>query len=549
MMRPPRLPLAVVALASLAMLAACSTAHAPTSTPVTAVGAREVEAPVVTLDLEGDVERVRVQGALETAGYRVAPGAAARLTDREVEGAEAVTVAGWAIVAHPRVERLDLTLDGATAILAGEVDAWEQLDPAARALPLTLIVAEEAAPWLQRTHRPDLADVEVLTTAEALARAAAEPGAVALVPFDAPVLGVLALTVDGHDPYRDPEATAPVADRRWVEGADAAEVARLASLAGWAPPAHDPAGILATGELIPARCAHTRLVEAGFDAMFEATRDLIAAADYAIAPWEPSVVDAPATPCVSTFNLQAAPEAVTATADAGFDLAFTVGNHLGDCWTGCSAPSAVRSTVEAFRAHDMATVGAGDDLSEASAHLVVEIDGVRFAFLAYDDIAREFYGATDQYAGTNPLILERLAEQVRVAKAEADHVVLGFSWGVEYVADPSSRQREAVAIAMEAGASLVIGNHPHWVQATQRVGDGWAAYALGNFVFDQDWSVATQQGAILEVGFTRDRILGVRLRPIVIEAQHRPVPVAPTSEAGRTILGRIWDATDRLARD
>ena len=169
---------------------------------------------------------------------------------------------------------------------------------------------------------------------------------------------------------------------------------------------------------------------------------------------------------------------------------------------------------------------------------------MRLALLAYDDIA-PFYAATPESAGVAPLDLETLAADISAVKTQVDHVVVMVHWGIEYVADPSPRQREAAAVAVAAGASLVIGNHPHWVQAVEEFDDGAVAYALGNFVFDQNWSVATTQGMVLEVGFDRERVLGYRLRPIVIRDIHRPEFVDPADE-GDPILRRVWDATDRL---
>ncbi|GMU39542.1 MAG: hypothetical protein AMXMBFR23_04080 [Chloroflexota bacterium] len=542
--------IAVIALAALACFAlACDPAPPPAGVAppdLTATRPPDARTPVA-VDLVDTDEAARVGAALEAAGFALDASAGARVSDRALAGGAVHPVAAWALVAHPRVERLDLTLDEAHAVLRGEIDAWEALEADARPLPLALYLSAEAAPWAAREFPGHPGTV--LPLAEVIARVAAEPGAVGLVPYEAPELGVVALTVDGHDPYRDPAATAPLADRRWVLASDDVTATRIASAAGWtAVSTYDPAGILATGELIPARCVHSTLTSDGrtHDSMFDATRDLIAAADYAIAPWEPSVVDAEPTPCTLTFNLQAAPEAAEAVARAGFDVAFTVGNHLGDCWTECAATEAMRETVRLLRNAGLATTGAGDDLAEAAAAHTDEIDGVRFAFLAYDEVAREFYGAGDDHAGTNPLDdLDRLVGDVRLALESADHLIVGFSWGVEYVSDPSSAQIEAARAVMDAGASLVVGNHPHWVQATERMGRGVVLYALGNFVFDQDWSVETQQGLIVEAGFTADRMLGIRYRPVMIRERHRPEPVSPASAEGRAILDQLWAATDR----
>ncbi|MCA9848292.1 MAG: CapA family protein, partial [Dehalococcoidia bacterium] len=191
--------------------------------------------------------------------------------------------------------------------------------------------------------------------------------------------------------------------------------------------------------------------------------------------------------------------------------------------------------------------GAGEDLATARTPVIREVDGVTFAILAYDDIAFQHYGATEDTAGTAHADFEGLAQDVRAAAELADHVVVGFSWGVEYTSVPTDRQREFAHTAIDAGASLVIGNHPHWVQATEWYGDGFIAYGLGNFVFDQDWSVETTQGAILEVGFTRDRILGVRIRPTAVRQQYAVELLDPAGAEGSSILQRIWDASDVVA--
>ena len=105
---------------------------------------------------------------------------------------------------------------------------------------------------------------------------------------------------------------------------------------------------------------------------------------------------------------------------------------------------------------------------------------------------------------------------------------------------------------MEASATFLFGNHPHWVQAIEHFDHQMVAYSFGNFIFDQNWSVATTQGMLMELGFSKDRLLGYRVRPVVVRAHSRELPwlyrpkfVDPAGE-GRPIMDRIWNATDRL---
>ena len=174
-----------------------------------------------------------------------------------------------------------------------------------------------------------------------------------------------------------------------------------------------------------------------------------------------------------------------------------------------------------------------------------------FAFLGYDIIAPWYHAEHDQ-PGTAPLEAEYVRRDVSAASKVADHVIVGVNWGVEYTSDPVAYQRELAGVAMKAGTTLLLGNHPHWVQAVEHFDHALVAYSFGNFIFDQSWSVQTTQGMLMELGFSKSRLLGYRIRPVVIRAhssklpwRYRPEFVEPAGE-GRPILNRIWNAQDRL---
>jgi poly-gamma-glutamate synthesis protein (capsule biosynthesis protein) len=325
--------------------------------------------------------------------------------------------------------------------------------------------------------------------------------------------------------------------------------------------------MLATGELIPARCSYEALIAAGgMDAMFESTGDAIRAADIAVSPLEVSLTDlSPPTPCLETFTLQGPAAAADAMAAVGIDVAITAGNHAMDCWEACPPGAALLDTIENLERAGLVTTGAGANLTEAREPAIFTVETlngpVTFAFVAYDSIAAAFYAAGPDWAGTAPLETAFVREDVAAVLPIADHVIAGFGWGIEYTSDPIAFQRENAGAAIDAGATVVLGNHPHWVQAvehfpaggrTTEAGDALVAYSFGNFVFDQDWSTETTQGMAMDLGFTADRLIGYRIRPVVIRGfpelhrgLYRPEFVDPAG-AGAPILTRIWDAQDRL---
>jgi poly-gamma-glutamate capsule biosynthesis protein CapA/YwtB (metallophosphatase superfamily) len=304
--------------------------------------------------------------------------------------------------------------------------------------------------------------------------------------------------------------------------------------------------LIFTGDLIPARCTLDRIRSLGgdFTLPFRPLHDVLAAADITIGSLDATLSDA-GTPfgCIETFSLAGPAAAVEGLRYAGYDVISNAANHIKDCGVSACGDDALVQTRENLRAAGITPVGTGTNLVEARSPVVVARNGVAFAFLAYDDIA-PYYHATADSAGAAPLDPDTIAEDVANARAVADVVIVIPHWGVEYTASPSDRQRAFARAAAAAGADMVVGNHPHWVQAHERIGDTFVAYALGNFLFDQSWSIETQQGALLEATFTGARLTTTRYVPIRIHDDYRPEPADP--EEARAILDRIESASAAL---
>ena len=528
----------------------------PTTTPTPAPRSR------VAILVSDDAERARLGAALDASSSYVAAdddaGAKLAIADEALPGGTSVVLARWVAVTDQRRDVLDLTRGDVLAILGGEVSDWSAFGGSPQ--PITVYLpASQVALIADSLGAPGSAFAAIVLPDEELPeRVAATPGAFALIAAEQLRLGLLALTVDGHDPYRDPAAASPLRLVRWVRAPTAPAAAGLAAAAGLdSAPTFDPAGMLVTGELLPVRCSNFVLEHLDdYGAMFAGVRDATSAADIAVSSLESSLTSfGMPTPCRETYVLQGSPRVVDALAEAGIDVVFPIGNHIGDCWGGCAAGTVIINTVELLNEAGIATAGAGENLAAARSPAVVTVETangpVRFAFLGYDSMA-PWYHATPVAPGTALLDPSSLREDVPAALKLAHHVVVGANWGIEYTADPTAFQRNMAGIAIEAGAALVVGNHPHWVQAVEHFEGALASYAGGNFVFDQDWSEETAQSLVLELGFTAERLIGYRIRPVEIRGDegdydwiYRPEFVDPAGE-GRPILDRIWDAQDRL---
>ena len=539
----------------------------PTPTPAPPATPTPVPPDAVAIHVADEAERSHLETELVEAGFVVADsfvgadgadGAERAIADTPLAGAHPFVLARWAAVTDQRRDVLDLGRDDVVRILRGDAGDWSEFGGSAQPIEVFLPVSQVAR----------IADALGIPAGELAATAlpygaladhvAATPGAFALVEPERLRLGVLALTVDGHDPYRDPAEDSPLRLVRWLRAPTGEDALALAAAAGIAAaPSFDPAGVFVAGELIPVRCSNHVLAQLDdYGAMFDGTREALLAADIAVTSLDSSLTDlGTPTLCIRTYVLQGSPRVVDALSEAGIDVVLTVGNHIADCWGGCSPGGALLDTLTRLHDAGIATAGAGENLQAARTPAVVAVDTgegpVRIAFLAYDSLGY-WNAATEYVPGTAPLDAASILEDVRAALEVADHVVVGASWGNEYTADPTAFQRDMGPIAIDAGATFVLGSHPHWTQAVEHFDGALVAYSLGSFVFDQDWSVETTQGMVMELGFTAERLIGYRIRPVVIRGEggelrwiYRPEFVDPAGE-GRPILDRVWEAQDRL---
>jgi poly-gamma-glutamate synthesis protein (capsule biosynthesis protein) len=217
--------------------------------------------------------------------------------------------------------------------------------------------------------------------------------------------------------------------------------------------------------------------------------------------------------------------------DAGFDVLSLANNHTGDFGL-----RALKQTVRRVRAGGIRPVGAGPDRRRAWRPAVVTRSGVSFGFLAFNAIG-ETPRATRSAPGaasvrmqprTGPLSASDLAAakaRVRRLAGRVDVVIVLPHWGDQYTHRPVPDQRTVGQALIDAGASVVVGGHPHWVQDVEKHAGRLLVHSLGNFVFDMDFSLETRQGAMLELTFRGDDVVRARLEPYWIDAQYRPRPV------------------------
>jgi len=145
----------------------------------------------------------------------------------------------------------------------------------------------------------------------------------------------------------------------------------------------------------------------------------------------------------------------------------------------------------------------------------LNIKGKKVALLGFVELG-------NNWTGLNNATPENVAELVSEAKTKADIVITAFHWGVEYTRKPTQNQLNLAHIAIDNGADIVLGNHPHWIQENEIYKDKFITYAQGNTIFDQDWSQETKEGIIYKFEYKNGKFKKIDEKYTFIEQNVQP---------------------------
>jgi poly-gamma-glutamate capsule biosynthesis protein CapA/YwtB (metallophosphatase superfamily) len=257
----------------------------------------------------------------------------------------------------------------------------------------------------------------------------------------------------------------------------------------------------------------------------------IRGADIAVGNLESTLDDA-GPPQQGDDSFAAPPGTLRGLEQLGFDAMSLANNHTGDF-----GEEMLLDTVRGFRRSGVAGFGAGGDLAAAGRPAVVEHRGVRFGFVGFNAIGetpRAGRGRPGALSVRMPIRtaseivrpdLDHVLGIVRRLRREVDVVVVLPHWGDQYTHAALPVQSTVARALVRAGADLVVGGHPHWVQGLERVGDAVVAHSLGNAVFDMDFMEQTMEGVTLTATFRDDRLVEVELEPYRMGADFAPRPL------------------------
>ena len=221
----------------------------------------------------------------------------------------------------------------------------------------------------------------------------------------------------------------------------------------------------------------------------------LGAADLAMVNLETALTEGGSPVPGKPFTWRAHTGALDAVAGAGVDLVTMANNHAVDY-----GEIGLADTLAAIDSSPIPVIGIGRDESEAFAPEILEVRGVRVAFVSASQVYEEtttYYAAGVGTPGiASALPRDRILQAVRQAREEADVVVAYMHWGLEGYTCPGD---EAIASARDleaAGADVILGDHAHRVNGAGWVGDAYVHFGLGNFVYYLNTEPAGHTGVL-----------------------------------------------------
>jgi poly-gamma-glutamate synthesis protein (capsule biosynthesis protein) len=260
-----------------------------------------------------------------------------------------------------------------------------------------------------------------------------------------------------------------------------------------------------------------------------ALRPLLRRADLTVGNLESTL--STAGPPTQDDYFSAPPSVLRGLADAGFDALSLANNHTGD-----HGNEALLETVAAIERSPIVPFGAGRGVGQALRPAVLRSKGTSIGLLGFNAIGETPEAAPGTPGAlsvsmpprTGPLDraeLRRVLGAVRRLARRVDAVVVLPHWGEQYTHVAEPVQSLVGRRLVDAGAALVVGGHPHWVQGYERHRGGLILHSLGNAVFDMDFMAETMEGVVLTATFRDGRVVDAELTPYRMDAGFTPRPL------------------------
>jgi hypothetical protein len=308
-----------------------------------------------------------------------------------------------------------------------------------------------------------------------------------------------------------------------------------------------PLIVAAGGDVMGDRKVGKFVDENGGAAVFAEVKPYMENADVAFVNLEGAISDIGTRNEFKEYTFRARPALVDGLVSAGINVVSLANNHSLDYrW------KALSDCMARLDAAGVSHAGAGANFAAASAPAMLTTPAGSVAIIAAQEISGGTAAKSDtvgMYYTSSPN--KGLLEKVAAVASQVDFLIVSLHWGSEYQANAGNHQIELGHQLVDAGADLILGHHPHVIQALEIYKDRLIAYSLGDFVFDH-YSVATGQAFVLQVTMPKVGPPSGRIIPVYLSDSHG-IPAVVTGNSADAILNRLTrlsaDRGLQLSRD
>ena len=203
--------------------------------------------------------------------------------------------------------------------------------------------------------------------------------------------------------------------------------------------------------------------------------------------------------------------------EAGFNVLSFANNHIGD-WN----VKAFNDTLINLKDYNILFTGAGENKALAETPAIIEKNGIRFGFIGFSDVGPNWMEATEERSGILLASDPNYSSIISRAKEDCDFLIVSIHFGEEYKPVHNERQEKLAHLAIDAGADIIIGHHPHVEQDIEIYEGKTIIYSLGNFIFDQHFSKETMRGMIYMLTFEDKELSEAKKMTSILNKKYQP---------------------------
>lgn len=257
-------------------------------------------------------------------------------------------------------------------------------------------------------------------------------------------------------------------------------------------------------------------------------KDIFAADDLTIVNMEGTFTDSEAI-VEKSYNFKADASYVNILKEGSVEAANLANNHSHDY-----SSEGYEDTIQTLDDAGIANFGYDRTAS-------MEINGLKVTLLGYNLLSKR------------EATIQEMKEAVSKAKVEGGNlVIVSFHWGIERQYTPQEYQTEAAHAAIDAGADLVLGHHPHVLQGIEKYNGKYICYSLGNFCFGGNKNPSDKDTMIFQQTFTFENgnlldddninIIPCRLSSSTSKNDYQPTVL--TGDEKDRVMQKILDMSD-----